>query len=189
MQPEAYNTDYPDWQTQIIHRLATVTEHSWCFSLFKLHAYLHIPPYGGCHHLKMAAAALDGYCYGNWPSLKVWLPWWSMAGRNVPWAEHRGVIKPITVSILYSFLHSRETNFSLVCSLWGEHEAVCVCLCVGKLDVLCLYAFENTDCVEEETVRMRDTQRVKICYEYGYWCIIHNKSLWLKHEKGKLSIN
>lgn len=27
-------------------------------------------PYGCCHHLKMAAAALDGYHYGDWPLLK-----------------------------------------------------------------------------------------------------------------------
>lgn len=117
---------------------------------------------------------------------EVWLPRWSIAGSNVPSAEHSVVIKAITVSIMYLFLHTMAGNFSLVCSLWREHWAVGVCK--NKLDRLSLYT-PTLKTVHELEKATESDRNWKSAWECVYWLTSPYKSLWLQLEKGKLSIN
>lgn len=173
-----------------MHRLATVREHWWkawiCCSLHNLTS-LHITPSGCCHHLKMAAAAFG------------WISLWQL-----------GINEERTLGLLNQSLWASCTCFthsSYQFLLFPLRRTLgSMCACVDKLDGLFAYAYtENSACV---CVRVRqrniDLKRSKIgggrkrvcewesdynACECVHWCTHLHKSLWLQHERGKLSIN
>lgn len=154
---------------------------------------LRIAPYGCCHHLKMAAAALDGYHYGSRPLLK------RCDCHGDRWQLNILVIKPITVSFSFFFFFTHNCSSSLVHSVWGElGGSVCVYVCIcAWTNLMFAYATLKTvlECVwlKQNTHSLPWKQRKPVCENKNLECVNRCTSLLKKlygcSTKGKLSIN